>query len=182
MYVAHLCTMKYSSDLLLLLSLALAPFTKLISCQPITNRMNSNPTIVLVTGAFHVDSAMDILSALLEATGYPTRTKGLVTVNGPGLTVKDDAAALLADPLEPLIVQQGKDVLLYLHSYAGFPGSVAIEGLSKKERLAKGQQGGIIGLIYQSAFTPQPGDTLVKMIGGSYAPWQSPDVCPPSST
>lgn len=65
--------------------------------------------------------------------------------------------------------------MLYLHSYAGFPGSTAIAGVSKVERRAAGLQGGIIGLIFQSAFVPKVGNTLLKMIGGNYAPWQAPD-------
>ena len=133
-------------------------------------------TIVLVPGAFHVDSAMDILGGLLQRQGFNTRTWGLKTVNMPNVSVEEDTKLMVNGILEPLIVEQGKDVLLYLHSYAGFPGSSAIAGLSKAERSAKGEQGGIIGLIYQSAFIPQPGATLLQMIGGVYAPWQDPNV------
>ena len=133
-------------------------------------------TIVLVPGAFHVDSAMDILGAQLQTKGYNTRTWGLKTVNVPNVSVEEDAELLVEGILSPLIDEQGKDVVLYLHSYAGFPGSSAIAGFSKAERSAKGLQGGIIGLIFQSAFVPKVGDTLLQMIGGSYAPWQDPDV------
>ncbi|KAL8737031.1 MAG: hypothetical protein Q9181_002095 [Wetmoreana brouardii] len=139
-------------------------------------RMNALPTIVLVPGAFHQASAMDLLSFQLKEAGYSTRTFGLVTVDHPRLTVQDDAFALAGDVLLPLIEQQGKDVVLYLHSYAGFPGSAAIKGLSKTERLAAGEQGGVLGLIFQSAFIPKPGDTLLQMIGGNYAPWHDPNV------
>ncbi|KAL8754212.1 MAG: hypothetical protein Q9199_004500 [Rusavskia elegans] len=90
--------------------------------------------------------------------------------------VQDDVAALAGEVLHPLIEKQGKDVVLYLHSYAGFPGSAAIKGLSKTERLAAGKRGGILGLVYQSAFIPKPGDTLLQMIGGTYAPWQDPNT------
>lgn len=138
--------------------------------------MTSLPTIVLVTGAFHVKSAMNLLSAELEQAGFNTRSMGLVTVNRAGLTIEDDIQALLTEVLNPLIVKEGKDIVLYLHSYAGFPGSAAIDGLSKQERASKGEKGGVVGLIYQSAFCPLPGDTLRGMIGGSYAPWQDPDV------
>lgn len=132
-------------------------------------------TVVLVPGAFHVDSAMDILGAQLQQKGYNTRTWGLKTVNKPNVSVGDDSVLLAEGILEPLM-QQGKDVVLYLHSYAGFPGSAAIAGFSKAERKAKGLEGGIIGLIFQSAFVPKVGDTLLQMIGGHYAPWQHPDV------
>lgn len=163
-----------------LLSLALTIFLAVLSVPafgaPLGNSNMSSPTIVLVPGAFHVDSAMDILGAQLAQAGYNTRTFGLLTVNRPRLTVNDDAAALRLALLHPLIEEQGKDVVLYLHSYAGFPGSVATAGLSKAERLAAGKPGGILGLIYQSAFIPKQGDTLLKMIGGSYAPWQDPNT------
>ena len=132
-------------------------------------------TVVLVAGAFHVDSVMDVLGAQLQQKGYNTRTWGLKSVNKPDVSVSQDSVLLAEGILEPLM-EQGKDVVLYLHSYAGFPGSAAIAGLSKAERNAKGLQGGIIGLIFQSAFVPKVGDTLLEMIGGNYAPWQDPDV------
>lgn len=122
---------------------------------------------------------MDLLGAQLAQAGFNTRSMGLVTVNRRDLTAKDDASALLSELLNPLVVEEGKDIVLYLHSYAGFPGSAAIAGLSKQERSAKGQKGGVIGLIYQSAFCPIPGKTLIDMIGGSYAPWQVPNVSDP---
>ena len=138
-------------------------------------------TVVLVPGAFHVASVMDILGGQLQGKGYETRTWGLKTVNQPNISVEEDAKLLAEGVLVPLIEQQGRNVVFYLHSYAGFPGSIAIAGFSKTERKAKGQQGGVIGLIYQSAFIPEPGNTLLQMIGGDYAPWQDPDVKSPFS-
>ncbi|KAL9583561.1 MAG: hypothetical protein Q9212_002632 [Teloschistes hypoglaucus] len=119
---------------------------------------------------------MDLFSEQLMKAGFETYSFGLITPGQPQLTVQDDAAALITKMLLPLIEELGKDIVLYLHSYAGFPGSAAIKGLSKTERLAAGKPGGILGLIYQSAFIPKPGDTLVKMIGGHYPPWQAPDT------
>lgn len=138
--------------------------------------MDASPKFVLVPGAFHLQSAMDILESQLTEAGYTTHSFGLPTVDNAKLTITDDAIALEGEVLHPLIEQQGKDVVLYLHSYAGFPGSAAIKDYSKAERLAAGKQGGIIGLIYQSAFIPLPGDSLLKMLGGKHAPWQKPDV------
>ena len=138
--------------------------------------MTSKPTIVLITGAFHLASAMDLLSAQLEQAGYKAHCMGLTTVNRPDHTIKDDVEAIMTTCLNPLIVEEGNDVVLYLHSYAGFSGSVAIAGFSKRERSAKGQAGGIIGLIYQSAFIPREGDTQLEMVGGTFPAWQAPDV------
>ena len=133
-------------------------------------------TIVLVPGAFHVESSFNILGAQLQQRGYNTRTWGLTTVNKPHVSIDEDAETLANGMLKPLVEEQGKNIVLFLHSYAGFPGSAAIAGLSKAERAPKGLQGGIIGLIYQSAFIPQPGNTLLQMIGGNYTSWQAPDV------
>ena len=138
--------------------------------------MDSSPIIVLVPGAFHVEPIMDILDYQLKDAGYNSQTFGLVTVNNPKLSIQDDASALERSVLYTLIEQQGRDVVLYLHSYAGFPGSIAIKGYSKAERLAAGKRGGIAGLIYQSAFVPKEGNTLPQMLGGQYAPWQDPNV------
>lgn len=132
-------------------------------------------TVALVPGAFHVEWAMDLLAAQLQRRGYNTCTWGLKTVNKPNVSLEEDSTLLAEGLLKPLM-DQGKDVVLYLHSYAGFPGSAAIAGFSKAERNAKGLQGGIIGLIFQSAFVPKAGYTLLQMIGGNYAPWQDPDV------
>ncbi|KAL8688713.1 MAG: hypothetical protein Q9218_005447 [Villophora microphyllina] len=138
--------------------------------------MDVLPSIVLIPGAFHLQPALDLLSEELKSSGFSTQSFRLVTVDQPKLSIQDDAAALATKVLLPLIEQQGKDVVLYLHSYAGFPGSTAIKGLSKAERLATGKPGGILGLIYQSAFIPLEGDTLLQMIGGKYAPWQDPNT------
>ena len=136
--------------------------------------MDTLPHIHLVPGAFHSRSAMDLLSNELTKAGYSTSTSEQVTVDNPRLTIKDDAAAL-DEVLYTLIEQEGKDIVLYLHSYAGFPGSAAIKGYAKIERLGAGKLGGIIGLIYQSAFIPTQGVTLLQMIGG-HPPWQDPNV------
>ncbi len=122
---------------------------------------------------------MNLLSQHLQQAGYLTCIKGRATVNQPTLSIQDDVTALQNEVLFPLIHEQGKDVILYLQSYAGFPGSAAIKELSKAERLDAGKQGGIVGLIYQSAFVPQEGQTLYGMIGGCPAPWQKPGVPPP---
>jgi len=138
--------------------------------------MSSHPTIVLVLGAFQLPFGMNLLSQHLQQAGYPTRIKGQATVNQPTLSIQDDVTALQNEILFPLIHEQGKDVVLYLQSYAGFPGSAAIKELSKAERLDARKQGGIVGLIYQSAFVPQEGQTVYGMVGGSPAPWLRPGV------
>ncbi|KAI4265951.1 MAG: hypothetical protein L6R38_009063 [Xanthoria sp. 2 TBL-2021] len=119
--------------------------------------MAFNGTIALVSGAYHIASSLSLLSAELFQLGFPTRLAGLVTPNHPNPSVKDDITALIDDLLNPLINVQGQDVVLYLHSYSGFPASAAIGGFSKRQRKAEGLEGGIVELICQSAFVPTEG-------------------------
>ncbi|KAL9124139.1 MAG: hypothetical protein Q9217_006506 [Psora testacea] len=138
--------------------------------------MTTSPTIVMVPGGYHVDSCMNLLGAELQKRGYNTRTWQLISVNKPNVSVEDDVKAFVEGLLFPLIEEQAKDVVLYLHSYAGLPGSGAIAGLSKAERMAKHKRGGVMGLIYLSAFIPRSGDTILQMSGGKYPSWQNTDV------
>ena len=67
--------------------------------------------------------------------------------------------------------------MLVLHSYGGLPGGAAAYGLSKSERQGQGQAGGVIGLIYLSAFLIEEGGTLAsKLPGGNLLPWISQHV------
>ena len=172
--------MKSSFYVSVPLTLAFVASASLAPYEPPTYPFNPYPTIVFITGAFHVDSAMDILSGQLQQAGYNTRIRSLISVNAPGINVQNDTDALRQDFLQPLIEQQGLDIVLCLHSYAGFPGSAAIAGFSKQERASKGLLGGIIGLIYQSAFIPREGDTVAKDIGGFMSLWQVVNVRPAS--
>ena len=168
------------SHTLLTLSLSLLALVRdSISQSGMPSPPTAATTVVMIPGAFHVQSTMDQLGAQLQQYGYNTFTASLVTVNGPGKPITDDVTYLQSQVLDPLIGQQGRDVVLYVHSYAGFPSSVAIDGYSKTTRLSKGLAGGILGLIYQSAFIPLKGATLVEMIGGKYAPWQALNVSVP---
>ena len=138
--------------------------------------MTSKPAIVLVTGAFHLASCMDLFSAELKQAGYSTHSIGLTTVNHADHTIKDDVQAIITNMLTPLVEDEGEDIVLFLHSYAGFSGSAAIAGFSKQERSAKGQKGGIIGLIYLCALLPKEGDSQQSLVGGTFPEWMTPDV------
>ncbi|KAL9036130.1 MAG: hypothetical protein Q9180_004477 [Flavoplaca navasiana] len=88
------------------------------------------------------------------------------TVNQPKLEVQDGVTALASQILHRHVEEQGKDLVLYLHSYTGFSRSTPIKGLSKTERLAAGKRGGILGLI--NLLLSLSRQTLLQMIGGNY--------------
>ena len=75
----------------------------------------------------------------------------------------DDAAAIAATVT--WLADDGKDVVLVLSSYAGFPGTEGSFGLSKASRTKQGQSGGIIGIVYVAAFLPSVGDSVAELNG-----------------
>lgn len=78
--------------------------------------------------------------------------------------------------LNPLL-DDGKDILLVMHSYSGSPGSVAARGLSQVERVSKGLEGGIIRLVFIAALVAPKGASLLSMVGGKFHPWVQVGVC-----
>lgn len=63
--------------------------------------------------------------------------------------MQDDILGIRAD-LEP-IVARGEEVVLVLHSAAGFLGSAACEGLVAKHRRERGEKGGVVGIVFTTA-------------------------------
>ena len=129
------------------------------------------PTIALVPGAWHSPVHYEDLLSLLEKAGYETKAIQLPSVdsaNPKEETVASDAEAVREKLLLPLL-DAGKDVLLVMHSYGGFPGSAAARGLSKKS----GKTGsGIVGLVYIAAFiAPEGASLLGSMPTGEFDPW-----------
>lgn len=72
----------------------------------------------------------------------------------PGMS--DDIAFIQQQLVQPLI-EKGKDIMLVCHSFAEYSRAAAALGYSKKENTAKGYDGGIIGLVFISAFLVSEG-------------------------
>ena len=73
-----------------------------------------------------------------------------------GLACRMISPSIQQQLLQPL-VEKGTDILLVCHSFAGYSGGAAALGYSKKERTAMGQFGGIVGLVFISAFLAYEG-------------------------
>jgi pimeloyl-ACP methyl ester carboxylesterase len=156
-------------SLLFVLLLLVAP-----SIQSPPPKKMSKPTIVLVPGAWHQPAHYSALIGMLESASYEVVTKRLPSVDSSTPTqqsVPNDATFIEKHLLCPL-VDQGKDVLLLMHSYGGCPGADAAKGYSKKERTVAGKKGGIIGLVFMAAFLANEGDSLLsKLPNQEYDPW-----------
>ena len=146
-------------------------------CQSSTSRMATSavatikPTIIIVPGGWHSASVYRHFAAQLESLGYPTVIISLPSVNSSSpktATCTEDSIALRKELL-PLIENGEKDVVIFAHSYSGMPAVGAAHGLSKASRNDK--KGGVLGLIYLSAFVVPPGISLLEYLGGKHAPY-----------
>ncbi|KAF2655854.1 hypothetical protein K491DRAFT_745997 [Lophiostoma macrostomum CBS 122681] len=132
----------------------------------------ANPTIAIIAGATVTMDHYASLRKDIDSKGYPT-----VCHNPPSITM-DDATMVTVDVdvafvrntlLAPLL-SGGKDVILLCHSYGGTYGAGAVQGLSKRERVARSEMGGVVGIIYIASFCTEPGESTMEALGLSELP------------
>lgn len=133
----------------------------------------ARPIIVFFAGAFANPSCFDALAALFKNEGYLTVYAQVLSLNASKpeeVTTARDAEHTRKEVLLPLL-QDGKDVIVFTHSYGGIVGGAAAAGLSKKSRTAEGKKGGVIGLLYLAGNIVHEGKTLLEAVGGAYPPF-----------
>ncbi|KAI1322238.1 hypothetical protein F5Y16DRAFT_416236 [Xylariaceae sp. FL0255] len=125
-----------------------------------------NPTIVICYGAWPLAS---FFASLIEAF----RARHFIAVCEPpedypaidcNSGINPDALYLRNHILTPLIEQE-KDVVIFMHSYGGVYGPEALQGFSKKDRAVRGQSGGVIAVIFNAAFIATKGATAIEATG-----------------
>lgn len=156
--------MKYSA-------LALHFLASTVFAAPAQRRVDVLPTILFTPGAWHGTWAFDTVRASLEGLGYPTDAVALSSVGSTDATVgvTEDAAALAAELA--VLTSAGKDVVMVCHSYGGVVASTAVEGYGSNDRAAAGLSGGVIMLVYMTAFAAPANTSLLDALGGVYLPW-----------
>ncbi|CAI6334197.1 unnamed protein product [Periconia digitata] len=135
------------------------------------------PTILFFAGAFADPSCFDILSAQLQKAGYPTTYAYVPSLNPTEpatASASQDAQATRDRHVLPLL-DEGKDVVMFTHSYGGVVGGGAAAGLSKASRSAAGKSGGVVGMLYCVGNIVCEGETLLQAVGGSYPPFIKQD-------
>jgi pimeloyl-ACP methyl ester carboxylesterase len=126
--------------------------------------LTQKPTIVIVPGSFSPTYFYDTFVSPLSAHNYDVQVVSLPSVGGKtATTMIDDATAIQA--VTTKIADQGKDIVLVMHSYGGIPGTESAHGLAKKEREASGKKGGIVALLYVVALLVRPGKSLGSTLG-----------------
>ncbi|KAI9693525.1 MAG: hypothetical protein M1820_009177 [Bogoriella megaspora] len=126
---------------------------------------SKDPVVVIVPGAWTAPVAYRKLRSALEAKGFNVHIPALPTNNGvrpPNSSYEADVAAV-HETLEPL-VHDGHLVLMLMHSYGGAVGTDAAQGLARKEREARDLPGGIVHLVYLSAYLLSEGQSVWTIV------------------
>ncbi|GJC83568.1 hypothetical protein ColLi_06406 [Colletotrichum liriopes] len=130
------------------------------------------PSILIVPGAWQLPAAFQPFATELASADFSTSVVSLPTVGGtttPLATLSDDVAAVRTE-LDKL-VSNGKEVVIYSHSYGGVVASNAVEGYDVATRSAAGAAGGVVSIVYASAFMLPKGSSLLDLLGGQPLPW-----------
>lgn len=125
-------------------------------------------TIVICPGAWPLVQFFDPLIRALDdrkhtaickvQPSYPT-----YNVDNPP-KVNPDSDYLRHSVLDPLL-DEGKDIVVFAHSYGGVYAPSSLEGTSKKERRSKGLEGGVIGVILNACPIAPKGTTAMTALG-----------------
>ncbi|RYP23176.1 hypothetical protein DL765_001261 [Monosporascus sp. GIB2] len=111
----------------------------------------SKPVFVLLHGAWHSPKCWNRLVAALDKAGYTAITPELPSSgsNPPTPDWSQDVETIKKTVSD--LVQE-HDVAVVMHSFSGMTGGTALEGLDKQSCLSKGFKGGVIRLVYITAF------------------------------
>lgn len=63
-----------------------------------------------------------------------------------------------------------------MHSYGGIPGTESVAGFARKDLAARGKKGGVVSLIYQSAFIVPAGASVASFLPGGLDLFMTMDV------
>ncbi|KAK3049472.1 hypothetical protein LTR09_009139 [Extremus antarcticus] len=126
----------------------------------------TKPTIVFVPGAWHKIAQYSDVTSRLEQAGYEVHGVDYPST-GPNPTNEtfDPDVKKIASAIESL-ADQGKDVLVAVHSAAGILAGEAAKGLLKSDRESNGKRGGIVHMVYICAFAAAEGTALWEASGG----------------
>lgn len=133
--------------------------------------VSHKPTILLVQGSFQLPEAYEKLVSALRSRGFSVAQPHLPSLadHSPNFTerdLNDDTHAIKTEAKR--LVDEGKTVMVVMHSYGGLIGSNAIsEDLSLQSRRQKGLSGGVSRLFYFAAFILDEGKSVLGTFGES---------------
>lgn len=133
----------------------------------------SKTAILLVQGSFQLPEAYGKLASALRSRGFLVVQPSLPSLtdhDSPKFAerdLSDDSRAIEAEARR-LVVDEGNNVMVVMHSYGGLVGSNAIaEDLSLQSRRRAGLAGGVYRLFYFVAFVLDEGKSVLGTFGES---------------
>jgi pimeloyl-ACP methyl ester carboxylesterase len=128
---------------------------------------STKPTFVLVPGSFASPAWYEKVITLLEKADYEWVGAPLLTSNTEGkrkvpATMQDDAESI--KEVISSVVASGKEVVVVMHSYGGYPGTEATKGLARVDLKKQGKSGGVVALVYVAAWMPALGKTIFELL------------------
>jgi hypothetical protein len=129
------------------------------------------PTVVFILGSWHTPKHFERVCTLFHANGYPALCPKLPSAgNLPPIGLMDDVQCIRSE-LERLVDTESKDVIIVAHSYGGCVATQSIdEEFGKKKREENGKSGGVMRIVYMTAFIPNKGESIGSALGGGPAP------------
>ncbi|KAL4922743.1 Alpha/beta hydrolase fold-1 [Aspergillus aurantiobrunneus] len=126
-------------------------------------------TLIFAAGSWYPSNAFDPLCSILQSQGYVTKSVAWPSTSRAS-AIKDlsEDIATLRALIEPEVLNGG-DVVVIAHSWAGLPVNSGLEGLMKPKPStgaeAGGDRGGVVKLLFISAFLPEVGESVISTFG-----------------
>jgi pimeloyl-ACP methyl ester carboxylesterase len=124
--------------------------------------VSQKATVLVVGGGWHLPQSYAKLTKQLESIGYEVQVPILPSMNGsrpPTKSLGDDTDHIRS--VAEGLVNEGRDVVVLMHSYGGQVGTNALYGLGKDHSKEAEQLGGISRLIYMTAYAIQEGKAMI---------------------
>ncbi|KAK0744968.1 Alpha/beta hydrolase fold-1 [Apiosordaria backusii] len=111
----------------------------------------AKPVFVLLHGAWHSPSCWGRVIAELEKAGYEAVAPALPSSGStPPTPDWSKDVELIRQTVSALVKEN--DVVVVTHSFSGMTGGTALEGLDKETCISQGLRGGVVRLVYMTAF------------------------------
>jgi len=144
-----------------------------------SDEIPNKPVILIVHGAWHSPTHYERLLTTLKEGGYTTSCPLLPSFDAPPyIGMLDDAACIKAEINR--LVEAKEEVIIVGHSYGAIVATQAWEAhFPRENRLARGLEGGVLGMLLVAGFVLLPGQSLGTALGGGFLPpWSPVDVSP----
>ncbi|KAK1148112.1 hypothetical protein N8T08_010751 [Aspergillus melleus] len=133
--------------------------------------MTTKPTLIFAPGAWYPPTAFNPIIEKLNAHGYTSHTVAFPSIQQTPAVEDLQPDIETVRSLVEAEANTGKDVVVISHSWSGLPVNSALDGLSKADREKEGKTGGVVRLVFISAFIPDVGQSLIGAFGGTPPDW-----------